>query len=119
MFAECHKAGYDVYLLNECSFKNGYRFEGYQFQYGRALLFLPIIDIAYREIFLIIYGSLLIGSLIYLVFRLIEPQSIVENIICLILIFNPTTLLLFESLNFDLFIFLSLIVADFSKEKLY
>ena len=90
MFAECHEAGYDVYLLNECSFKNGYRFEGYQFQYGRALLFLPIIDIAYREIFLIIYGSLLIGSLIYLVFRLIEPQSIVENIICLILIFNPS-----------------------------
>ena len=117
MFAECHKAGYDVYLLNECSFKNGYRFEGYQFQYGRALLFLPIIDIAYREIFLIIYGSLLIGSLIYLVFRLIEPQSIVENIICLILIFNPTTLLLFESLNFDLFIFLSLVAMIFLKKN--
>ena len=117
IFADCHKAGHDVFIVNECSYKYGVRHEGSQFQYGRSLLSLPTIEAAYREIFLIIYGSLLIGLMIYLTFRLINPKSIFENIFCVILIFNPTTLLLFERLNFDLLIFLLLILMIFLKKN--
>ena len=117
LFAECHKTGHDVFIINECGLKYGIRHEGYQFQYGRSLLLLPIIDTAYREIFLISYGSLLISLLIYLVFKLINPKSIYENIFCVILIVNPTTLLLFERLNFDLLVFLLLVLMIFLKKN--
>ena len=38
LFAECHKTGHDVFIINECGLKYGIRHEGYQFQYGRSLL---------------------------------------------------------------------------------
>ena len=111
--AECHKAGFDVFkseCLSDYGIKSGH-------DYGRSLLFLPLIDEEFKSLFLITYGSILITTLIFLIFKLIDPKTIYENIICLILIFNPTTLLLFERLNFDLVIFLSLILIVFLKKN--
>jgi hypothetical protein len=107
--AECYKSGFDVFY-GECISDYGIR-TGHD--YGRSLLYLPIIDENFKTIFLLTFGSILIGSLIFIVFKLINPKSIYENIICLILIFNPTTLLLFERLNLDLLIFNSLILIVF------
>jgi len=111
--AECHKAGFDVFI-SECLLEYGIP-GGHD--YGRSLLFLPLINEKFKSLFLLIYGSILITALIFVVFKLIKPKSIYENIICLLLIFNPTTLLLFERLNLDLLIFLSLIVVIFLKKK--
>jgi len=111
--AECHKAGFDVFLrecLKDYGIKSGHA-------YGRSLLYLPLINENFKSSFLLIYGSVLISTFIFIVFKLINPKSIYENIICLILIFNPTTLLLFERLNFDLIIFLSLVLIVFLKRK--
>ena len=111
--AECHKAGFDVFIsecLSEYGIPGGH-------DYGRSLLFLPLINENFKSVFLLIYGSILISALIFIVFKLIKPKSIYENIICLILIFNPTTLLLFERLNLDLLIFLSLVIIIFLKRK--
>jgi len=111
--AECYKSGYDVFY-GECIADYGIR-TGHD--YGRSLLYLPIIDENFKKIFLTTYGSILISSLVFVVFKLIKPKSIYENIICLTLIFNPTTLLLFERLNLDLLIFLSLVLIVFLKGK--
>ena len=111
--AECHKGGFDVFIrecLKDYGIKSGHA-------YGRSLLYLPLINENFKSSFLLIYGSILISTLIFIVFKLINPKSIYENIICLILIFNPTTLLLFERLNFDLVIFLSLVLIVFLKRK--
>ncbi len=113
MAAECFKSGFDVFY-GECISDYGIR-TGHD--YGRSLLYLPIIDENFKSIFLLGYGSILIGALVLIVFKLIKPKSIYENIICLILIFNPTTLLLFERLNLDLLIFLSLVAIIFLKGK--
>ena len=111
--AECHKAGFDVFIsecLSEYGIPGGH-------DYGRSLLYLPIIDEKFKTIFLLTFGSILISSLVFVVFKLIKPKSIYENIICLTLIFNPTTLLLFERLNLDLLIFLSLVLIVFLRRK--
>jgi hypothetical protein len=113
MAAECFKSGFDVFYgecISDYGIKTGH-------DYGRSLLYLPLIDEDFKSIFLLIYGSILISSLIFIVFKLIKPKSIYENIVCLILIFNPTTLLLFERLNLDLLIFLSLVIIVFLKRK--
>ena len=111
--AECFKDGFDVFY-GECISDYGIR-TGHD--YGRTLLYLPLINENYKSTFLIIYGSLLIVSLVFVTFRLIKPKNIYENIICLILIFNPTSLLLFERLNLDLLIFLCLVLIIFLKKK--
>ena len=111
--SECNKAGFNVFAgecLSEYGFKKGHA-------YGRSLLYLPLINDNFKNLFFIIYGSVLISSLIFIVFKLINPKTIYENIICLILILNPTTLLLFERLNFDLVIFLSLVLIVFLEGK--
>lgn len=111
--AECFKEGFDVFYgdcISDYGIKTGH-------DYGRALLYLPSISENYKTVFLIIYGSLLIISLIFIIFRLIKPKNIFENIICLLLIFNPTSLLLFERLNIDLLIFLSLVLIIFLKKN--
>ena len=111
--SECNKAGFNVFVgecLSEYGFKKGHA-------YGRSLLYLPLINDNFKNLFFIIYGSVLISALIFIVFKLINPKTIYENIICLILILNPTTLLLFERLNFDLVIFLSLVLIVFMEGK--
>ncbi len=113
MAAECYKSGFDVFY-GECISDYGIR-TGHD--YGRSLLYLPTIDDDFKTIFLLTYGCTLIGFLVFVVFKLIKPKSIYENFICLILIFNPTTLLLFERLNLDLLIFLSLVLIVFLKGK--
>ena len=113
MAAECYKSGFDVFYgecISDYGIKTGH-------DYGRSLLYLPTIDEDFKTIFLLTYGCTLIGFLVFVVFRLIKPKSIYENFICLILIFNPTTLLLFERLNLDLLIFLSLVLIVFLKGK--
>lgn len=114
MAAECFKSGFDVFYgecISDYGIKTGH-------DYGRTLLYLPLIPENLKSFFLIIYGAILISLLIFFVFRLVKPKSFYENIICLILIFNPTTLLLFERLNLDLIIFLFLVLIVFLKKSL-
>jgi len=50
--AECHKAGFDVFLsecLSEYGIKSGHA-------YGRSLLYLPLINENFKSSFLLIYG---------------------------------------------------------------
>jgi hypothetical protein len=106
--AECHKTDIDVFIPNDCMGRYG--ISDTAFQYGRILLAIPNISEIYKEFILILYGSILIFIFIFLVVKLINPISIFENIACIVLIFNPTTILLIERLNFDLLIFLLLIL---------
>lgn len=114
MAAECFKSGFDVFYgecISDYGIKTGH-------DYGRTLLYLPLIPENLKSFFLIIFGAILISLLIFFVFKLVKPKSFFENIICLILIFNPTTLLLFERLNLDLIIFLFLVLIVFLKKSL-
>jgi hypothetical protein len=106
--AECHKSGINVFIPNDCM--GHYGISDSAFQYGRILLAIPNISEINKELILIIYGSILIFIFIFVVVKLINPTSIFDNIVCIALIFNPTTLLLIERLNFDLLIFLLLIL---------
>jgi hypothetical protein len=115
LFADCYKDGFDVYIRNTCTEQYGLGYTNCQ--NGRLLLLLPIIKNNLREIFFISYGSVLIFTLVFLAYKIIIPKSFFDNVLCLIILINPTMLLLFERLNFDLLIFLILILIVYINKK--
>jgi hypothetical protein len=115
LFAECYNAGFDVYIRNTCAEEYGFKYTN--FQYGRLLLLLPVISNNFREIFFITYGTVLIFTLVFLTYKIIRPKSFFDNVLCLIILTNPAILLLFERLNFDLLIFLILILVVYINKK--
>jgi hypothetical protein len=84
------------------------------FNYGQILLYLPFnknLDFLYYKIlplfFIIIF--------VFLIFKIIKLNNKKDYFLILILLFNPSTLLLLERANFDLLIFITIIFICYSK----
>jgi hypothetical protein len=108
---KCKLLDYNVFLNNPCDVV------GRKHVYGSVLLFIPYFekyDTFYFIYFPFIINIIFILSIIFH-FKL---SSLKEYFLCLVFIFNPSTLLLMERLNFDIFIFLSLIILCYFRNNI-
>tara|TARA_B100000900_G_scaffold44884_1_gene33393 strand:+ start:116 stop:1360 length:1245 start_codon:yes stop_codon:yes gene_type:complete len=107
-FLKCNSLGFDIYNneTNSCL--------DYKMSYGRILLLIPYNENLFK-LYYIYTPYLLIFTSIFLIHKIILPQSIVEWIIFLLCIFNPSTLLLYERANIDLLIFCLVIICIYNR----
>jgi len=96
---ECQAMDVDVYNANPCDPISRI------YAYGRILLFIPYI--AEYKIFYNFYFPLFINFIFVCVTAaLFKTKSVTQILLYFLVIFNPSTLLLMERLNFDIIIFL-------------
>ena len=101
----CHNLGFNVYSSHDC-YKDYYG----SYVYGPTILFFPSIskDIsnALTNFFL---APLFILTFVYLNIKLINPNNIYKYFLTTLILFNPTTLFLYDKLNIDILVYILLI----------
>ena len=108
-FLKCNSLGLNIYsneTNNTCV--------SYKMAYGRILLLIPYSE-RLSDLYYIYTPYLLIFTSIFLIHKIILPQTMVEWIIFLLCIFNPSTLLLYERGNIDLLIFCLVITCIYNR----
>ncbi len=108
----CHNLGFEVYSSNEC-----YRDYYGSFLYGPILLLIPEISEKNLEIITFIFSTTLIFSFVYFNLKLIKPNNFFTYFLMSIILFNPTTLFIYEKLNIDLLIYIVLILTIYYIKK--
>ena len=98
---KCDNLGINVFLENPCDPLKRIHV------YGSIFLILPSIT-KFKLFFFLILPIILIGIFIFLIIYYFRLNNFKSSILYFLSIFNPSTLLLFERLNFDLIIFLGL-----------
>jgi hypothetical protein len=108
---ECKLLNYNIFINNPCDIY------GRPHVYGSILLFIPYIE-EYR-IFYFWYFPIFI-NLIFIAIIILHFNftSLKEYFLCLIFILNPSTLFLMERLNFDIFIFLLMILLCYFRNNI-
>lgn len=102
----CHNLGFNVYSSNDC-YKDYYG----SFLYGPSILLFPSITKDISDVLTNFFiAPLLILTFIYLNIKLIKPNNIFKYILTTLILFNPTTLFLYEKLNIDILIYILLIL---------
>ena len=108
---KCNYLGFDLYKE---SIKNCPNFDGTSFTYGHIFLIIPFNNIL--EIFYINYlPYLIIITFVFSVILIIKPKTKFEYMVVLLCIFNPSTILLIERMNLDIFFFLISIFITFNQ----
>ena len=108
---KCNYLGFDLYKE---SIKNCPNFNDVSFTYGHIFLIIPFNNIL--EIFYINYlPYLIIITFVFSVILIINPKTKFEYIVVLLCIFNPSSILLIERMNLDIFIFLISIFITFNR----
>ena len=108
---ECHYLGFDVYKLE--SIKNCPSFSTI-ILYGPLWLYLPfndVLKIFYLEYLPFLTILLFVASLT----KIINPKNFIEYTFLILAILNPSTLLLFQRLGFDIFVFILVIFINFNR----
>ena len=105
---ECNSIGVDLYTTEQlvCNNKNISIFN-----YGHILLVLPwneTLDSFYRTYL----PYITIFFFIFLTIKIINPKKSIELVLLFLCLFNPSTLLGFDRLNIDLFIFPKKILVE-------
>jgi hypothetical protein len=108
---KCKLLNYNIFINNPCDVY------GRPHVYGSILLFIPYIE--EYSIFYFWYFPILI-NLIFIAIIILHFNftSFKEYFLCLIFILNPSTLLLMERLNFDIFIFLLMILLCYFRKNI-
>jgi len=107
---ECQAMDVDVYNANPCDPISRI------YAYGRILLFIPYI--AEYKIFYNFYFPLFINFIFVCVTAaLFKTKSVTQILLYFLVIFNPSTLLLMERLNFDIIIFLFIILLCYFRSN--
>jgi hypothetical protein len=108
---KCKYLGFDLYKE---SIKSCPNFDGVTFAYGHIFLIIPFNNIL--EIFYINYlPYLIIITFVFSIILIINPKTKFEYMVVLLCIFNPSTILLIERMNVDIFIFLISIFITFNR----
>lgn len=102
----CHNLGFNVYSSNDC-YKDYYG----SFLYGPAILIFPSITKNFADVLIHIISTVLIISFIFLNIKLIKPDNLFKYLLTTLILFNPTTLFLYEKLNIDILIYIFLIIS--------
>ena len=108
---ECNSVGVNLYTLEQLICNDR---KVPLFNYGHALLIFPwneLLDIFYRVY--LPYGVIFI--FITLTVKIINPQKKIEIILLFLCLMNPSTLLGFDRLNVDLFVYILAIVICFNR----
>ena len=105
----CHnKFGINVFYDNSCV-------PGF-LDYGNIILFFPYFESF--EKFYFFYFPILTGIIfIYLIVSLIQPKTIFNYFLLILILFSPPTLLIIERANFDMLIFLLIVLIAFSNSS--
>ena len=108
---ECHSLGVNLYIT-EGLICNGKKVE--TFAYGHALLFLP-----YNDALSVFYNKylplIIIFLFILLTIKIINPQNKIEKLLLFLILLNPSTLLAFDRLNFDIIVYIFAIIICFNR----
>ena len=113
---KCHNLGFNVYSSHDC-YKDYYG----SYVYGPSILFLPSIskDVS-NNLTDFFFAPILIITFVYLNIKLINPNNLYKYFLTTLILFNPTTLFLYEKLNIDIVIYISLIfLVYFTKNNLF
>jgi len=108
---KCKSLNYNIFINNPCDVWLR------PHVYGSILLIIPYIE--EYSIFYFWYFPIFI-NLIFIVVIILHFNftSLKEYFLCLIFIFNPSTLLAMERLNFDIFIFLLMILLCYFRKNI-
>jgi hypothetical protein len=108
---KCKLLNYNIFINNPCDVY------GRPHVYGSILLFIPYVE--EYSIFYFWYFPIFINLIFIAVIILhFNFTSLKEYFLCLIFIFNPSTILAMERLNFDIFIFLSMILLCYFRKNI-
>ncbi len=108
---ECDALGVNLFTSEKLVCNNR---EISTFNYGNAVLILPwskSLDIFYRDYL----PYILIFTFILFTVKIINPQKNIDKILLFLCILNPSTLLAFDRLNGDLFIYVLAIIICFNR----
>ena len=102
---KCHNLGFNVYSSHDC-----YKDYLGSYVYGPSILFLPSISKDISNVLTdFFFAPILIITFVYLNIKLINPNNLYKYFLTTLILFNPTTLFLYEKLNIDIIIYISLI----------
>ena len=100
----CNKLGINVFYNNPCA-------SGIM-DYGNIFLFIPFFK--FLEKFYFFYFPILaVIIFVFSVVSLIQPKNIFNYFLLILILFSPSTLLIIERANFDMFIFLMIVLIAF------
>lgn len=102
----CNNLGFDVYSSNDC-YKDYYG----SFLYGPLILIFPSISNEFSIFITYFLSTVLILSFIFLTIKMINPNNLLKYLLTSLILFNPTTLFLYEKLNIDILIYIFLIIT--------
>ena len=102
----CNNLGFDVYSSNDC-YKDYYG----SFLYGPLILIFPSISNEFSIFITYFLSTGLILSFIFLTIKMINPDNLLKYLLTSLILFNPTTLFLYEKLNIDILIYIFLIIT--------
>ena len=108
---ECNSIGVNLYTLEELICNDR---KVPLFNYGHVLLLFPWheqLDTFYR--FYMPYSIIFI--FIFLTIKIFNPQKRIEKVLLILCLLSPSTLLGFDRLNIDLFIYISVAVICFNR----
>ncbi len=108
---KCDNLGINVFLENPCDPLKRIHV------YGSIFLILPTIT-KFKLFFFLILPTIFIGIFIILIIYYFRINNFKSSFLYFLSIFNPSTLLLFERLNFDLIIFLGLFILVVLKNNI-
>jgi hypothetical protein len=107
----CKFLDYNVFINNPCDVI------GRKHVYGSILLFIPYFE-KYSEFYFLYFPIVVNFIFIFVIISHFTLKNLKEYILVLFFIFNPATILLMERLNFDIFIFLSIIFLCYFRKNL-
>jgi len=108
---ECQSLGINLYVTEEliCNGKTVV-----PFAYGPAILFLP-----YNDVLSVFYNKylplIIIFLFIFLTIKIINPQNKIEKLLLFLILLNPSSLLTFDRLNFDIIVYIFAIIICFNR----
>jgi hypothetical protein len=102
----CNNLGFNVYLSNNC-YSDYYG----SFLYGPSILIFPYVDELTETYIVYVLSTFLILMFIFLTIKIVNPKKSFEYILLTLILFNPTTLFLYEKLNIDILIYVFLILT--------
>lgn len=108
---KCKLLNYDIFSINPCDII------GRTHVYGSILLSIPYnINLSYFYLF---YFPILVNLIfLIIVFSHFNLRNFKELFICFVFIFNPSTLLIMERLNFDIFIFIGIVILCYFRSNI-
>ena len=107
----CKFLDYNIFVNNPCDVIER------KHVYGSILLFIPYFE-KYSKFYFLYFPIILNFIFIFVVISHFTLKSLKEYILVLFFIFNPATILLMERLNFDIFIFLLIILLCYYRKNL-